>query len=123
MQTIKKEDKAGERQDDSSNPFMHNQEVVFENFFGADVKELFKSVMTYPIEKVIQCLFGPKIAIYGFEQVLPGIGMKLIRSDPWEVNPRSGAGTRKFLYSLKHADNVFQNTEIVESVQSFSSKK
>jgi hypothetical protein len=119
----KKEEKASEKQEEMANPAVGTQEVVFDNFFGADVKEVFKSTLTYPIEKVSQCLFGPKTSVYGFEQILPGVGMRLIRSDPWEINSRTGAGTRKFLYSIKHVDNVFQNTEIIESVQSFSIRK
>ena len=123
VSSTKKEEKSNEKQDEVSGTFGQLGEVTFENFFGVEVKELFRSVLTYPIEKIAQCLLGPKSPIYGFEQVLPSVGMRLIRSDPWENNLRTQTSTRKFLYSIKHLDNVFQNTEIVESVQSFSIKK
>lgn len=98
-------------------------EVTFENFFGASVKELFKVVFTYTAEKTAQCLLGPKLPVYGFEQVINSLDMKLVRSDPWEENQKSGSLTRKFIYSVKHMDNIFQNTEIIEQLQTYQVKK
>lgn len=98
-------------------------EVAFDNYFGSNVKELLKTVFAYSADKTAQCLLGPKLPVYGFEQVVNSVGMKLVRSDPWDENAKTGSMTRKFIYSIRHSDNVFHNTEIVEQTQTYTVKK
>lgn len=119
----KKDEKVVEKAGETQGSGRVVAEVVFDSFFGSEVKELFKVAMGYSVEKVAACLLGPKIPIYGFEQVINSIGMRLVRSDQWEENSKTGSFTRKFIYSLKHMENVFQNTEIIEQTQTFNLKK
>ena len=98
-------------------------EVQFDNFFGPDVKELFKVSVPFSGEKVAQCLLGPKSPIFGFEHVLPSIdGMEFIRAEPWEENVKNSCYTRKLVYTHRRMDNVYLNKELFEDTQTFALK-
>lgn len=97
-------------------------ELFFENFFGPEVKEIIKVQIAYPPEKVAQCLVGPKNTIFGFEHVMPALGMEVVRIDPWEENTKTGSFARRFVYSHRRMDNIFLNKEIIDQTQTYTSK-
>lgn len=97
-------------------------EVIFSNYGGSDTKEIFRATIPFSGDKVCAYLLGPKTPLFSFQHVMPLVGMKFIRADNWEENPRTGNFTRSFSYQMRKTDNIFMNKEIYQNVQTFTLK-
>lgn len=104
------------------------REIVFDNFFGQDVKEIIRVAFTnVPVEKVFGILIGPKAAVYGWESMISNSGCtRLEWATGWEDNKSVSAlvvQSRRLSYVVTDQNRVKVGKELVDSWQSYVLQK
>ena len=72
--------------------------MVFDGFFGPEVKEIIRVQLHLSSEKVQQIMLGPKNPVLGFESIFSALGTVLVKSEAWEENPKTGGFNRRMTY-------------------------
>ena len=104
------------------------REVVFDNFFGQDVKEILRVAFTnVPVDKVFGILVGPKTAVYGWESMLSNSGCtRLEWVANWEDNKSVSplvVQSRRLAYVVTDQNRIRVGRELVDSWQSYVLQK